>query len=243
MIQAIIKLFNQLLQREFLIVIILSILFAHTNILENSPFIIRSALYAFFLYCIVRFLFKLLGGTETTCSIQQLEPRDLEEIEKTAYHEAGHAIVGRLLNAHIRELSVVPTPSANRCGHIEYKFKGNCHGQSVFYDMIETTLAGMAAEIVIYGETSSGPYGDLTNAKREALHMIEDLGMGKKLLYQKDDPDIFIEANKILEHAKIRAIIKLKTYSKVLHSLKQLLMKKQTLNEEEIENFFKSHEI
>ena len=244
MIQAIIKLFNKLLNRELIIIITLGFVFAHSNMLENSNFIVRSSLYCVFMYCIVRFIFNLFESSPPpACRENRNTERDYEDIESTAYHEAGHAIVGRLLKARIRELSIEATPKLNRCGHIVYCFPGQTHKKSELLNKIEATLGGMAAEIVIYGESSSGPYEDLCKAKKEALHMIENLGMGKKMIYGKDDPEIFAEANQILENAKIKAIVKLKANIALLHSLKDTLLKNGTLTENEIENFFKSNGI
>lgn len=188
-------------------------------------------------FAILFFFFSKLISSRTSSKQQKMQC-SFEELEKTAYHEAGHAIIARMLGADIKEISIEPTPKLNRTGHIEYKFAGNCHKKSELLDIIETTLGGMAAEIVIYGETSCGPFEDLNKAKREALHMIENLAMGNKILYSKEDPELFVEANDILQNARKNAVAKLTRNEDILHLLKRLLLEQKTLHQKEIENFF-----
>jgi cell division protease FtsH len=106
-----------------------------------------------------------------------------EEKLRTAYHEAGHALVGMLTAGAdpIRKVSIIPrghalgvtfsTPDEDRYGFTRPYLRGRIVG----------ALAGSAAEDVVYGETSSGAESDLAQASRLARSMVTRWGMSPAL--------------------------------------------------------------
>ena len=105
-----------------------------------------------------------------------------KEKELTAYHEAGHALVAKLLpNAdHPHKISIIARGTAG--GFTRMLPEDRAYwSKSRFTDGITVFLAGLAAEKLIYNETSSGASSDLKQATWLARRMVTDLGMSDKL--------------------------------------------------------------
>ena len=109
----------------------------------------------------------------------RVNPRDRET---TAYHEAGHALVARML------------PNVDPVHKISIVARGTMGGYtrlltedryfmtaSQFKDTLAVLLAGHAAEKMIFGEVSTGPHSDIRQATEIARRMITDYGMSEKL--------------------------------------------------------------
>ncbi len=108
-----------------------------------------------------------------------------EQKEMTAYHEAGHAIVGITLPKcdPVYKATIIPRGSA--LGMVmslpEFDrlnmFKEECHQR------LAMAMAGKAAEIIKYGEgeVSNGPAGDIQQASGLARAMVMQWGMSDKV--------------------------------------------------------------
>ncbi|KIC51188.1 ATP-dependent zinc metalloprotease FtsH [Tateyamaria sp. ANG-S1] len=108
-----------------------------------------------------------------------------EQKEMTAYHEAGHALVGHLLPKcdPVYKATIIPRggalgmvmslPEMDRLN----MFKDECHQR------LAMTMAGKAAEIFKYGEdqVSNGPAGDIQQASALARAMVLQWGMSDKV--------------------------------------------------------------
>ncbi|MCD6453396.1 MAG: ATP-dependent zinc metalloprotease FtsH [Dehalococcoidales bacterium] len=106
-----------------------------------------------------------------------------KEKEITAYHEAGHALVAKMLpNADpVHKISIVARGMS--LGHTRQLPTEDRYlmTQSQFKDTLATLLGGLTAEKLIFGETSTGPYNDLERATAIARKMVTDYGMSPKL--------------------------------------------------------------
>ncbi len=105
------------------------------------------------------------------------------EKEITAYHEAGHAMVAKMLpNADpVHKISIVARGMS--LGHtrqlpIEDRYLMT---RSQFNDMIATLLAGQTAEKLVFKEISTGAANDIKRATDLAHRMVTDFGMSEKL--------------------------------------------------------------
>ncbi len=108
-----------------------------------------------------------------------------EQKEKTAYHEAGHAIVGMKLPKCDPVYKATIIPRGGALGMVMslpemdklQMFKDEAHQR------IAMTMAGKAAEIFKYGpdEVSSGPVGDIQQASQLARAMVMRYGMSDKV--------------------------------------------------------------
>ncbi|NQT31213.1 MAG: AAA family ATPase, partial [Deltaproteobacteria bacterium] len=107
----------------------------------------------------------------------------VKEKEITAYHEAGHALVAKMLpNADpVHKISIVArgmTLGHTRQLPIEDRYLMT---RSQFNAMIATLLAGQTAEAQIFNEISTGASDDIRRATELARKMVTDFGMSEKL--------------------------------------------------------------
>ena len=105
-----------------------------------------------------------------------------EEKKKTAYHEAGHAVVAHRLDLDpVQQISIIPSGRAlgytlnppTEDKYSEYK--------SELKKEISMLLGGRAAEEIIYGDVTGGASNDIERATKIAKKMITRLGMSDVL--------------------------------------------------------------
>ena len=178
------------------------------------------------------------------------------ERERTAYHEAGHALVGMLRPGAdpVRKVSIVPrgralrvtfqSPDADRYGYDVAYLRGRIVG----------ALAGRAAEQVVYGDYTTGAESDLEQVTRIARMMVgrwgmsEKIGMVSVLPGPQDEPLLFpgqgpggpseetrrlidSEVRRIVEECYAEAMETLTTERPKLESLTKALLERETLDE------------
>jgi cell division protease FtsH len=105
--------------------------------------------------------------------------------EKTAYHEAGHAIVGMTLEKcdPVYKATIIPRGGAlGMVVSLPEMDRLNMHKDEA-KQKITMTMAGKAAEIIKYGEegVSSGPAGDIQQASSLARAMVMRWGMSDQV--------------------------------------------------------------
>ena len=105
---------------------------------------------------------------------------DISELERTARHEAGHALISWLAGDKPSYLTIVAR--GNHGGYMQHGDVENkgCRTKGELLARIRTSLAGRAAEVVYYGENeglSTGASSDLRNATRLAESIICYYGM------------------------------------------------------------------
>jgi cell division protease FtsH len=108
-----------------------------------------------------------------------------EQKEKTAYHEAGHAIVGMALPKcdPVYKATIIPRGAAlGMVVSLPEMDRLNMHKDEA-KQRIAMTMAGKAAEIMKYGEegVSNGPAGDIQQASALARAMVMRWGMSDKI--------------------------------------------------------------
>ena len=108
-----------------------------------------------------------------------------EQKEKTAYHEAGHAIVGLSLPKcdPVYKATIIPRGGAlGMVVSLPEMDRLNFHKDEA-KQKLAMTMAGKAAEIIKYGEdgVSNGPAGDIQQASQLARAMVMRWGMSDKV--------------------------------------------------------------
>jgi cell division protease FtsH len=102
---------------------------------------------------------------------------------RTAYHEAGHAIVGMLTEGAdpVRKVSIIPrglalgvTFAAPESDRFNYR-------EPEVYAKIKVALGGRAAEEIIFGETSTGAESDIQQLTEIARQMVGRWGMSETI--------------------------------------------------------------
>jgi len=106
-----------------------------------------------------------------------------EERRRTAYHEAGHALLGMIQPGAdpVRTVSIIPrgrslgatlsTPEADRYGYDERYLRGRVIG----------ALGGKASEEEVFGVTSTGAESDLEQATKVVRAMVGRWGMSDRI--------------------------------------------------------------
>lgn len=185
--------------------------------------------------------------------------------EATAYHEAGHAIVGYLVPEHDPVHKVTIVPRGRALGVTFFLPEGD--QISVSYKQLESKLstlyAGRLAESLIYGDenVSTGASNDIKVATNIARNMVTQWGFSKlgPILYTEDEGEVFLgksvtkakhmsdqtahtideEVKKIVDRNYARAKQLLEDNMDILHAMKDALMKYETIEIPQIEQLMK----
>lgn len=184
-----------------------------------------------------------------------------KEKEITAFHEAGHAIVGHILpnTDPIHKISIISRGMALGVTWSLPEEDKKLTTRSELLDDIAMSLGGRAAEEIIFKEITTGAANDMENATKMARNMVTRYGMSEILgpqVYGKREELVFLgkelgeheknyseevaakidkEVNRIIEEAYHRAkriLLKNKTKLKLIA---QELIKKETIEGEEFE--------
>ena len=171
-----------------------------------------------------------------------------ETLERTARHEAGHALLCCLSGEIPSYLTVVA-----RASHGGYMQHGDREDRPLYTKdellaRIRTSLGGRAAEIVCYGEKdgiSTGASGDLHHATETARRMICSYGMDEKLGLAAVGADVAASApyteriNEILTEQMAAAVKAIRENRDILDRFVSALLEKNHLKGDEIEKLFK----
>ncbi len=195
---------------------------------------------------------KVMMGTERKSMIMSDE-----EKENTAYHEAGHAIVGMHMPGHDPLHKVTIIPRGQALGMTVSLPETERHGYTLQYCVanLASLFGGREAEIVHGGEemVTNGATGDIQQATRMARAMVTEWGMSEKLgrvRYSNEQETgnfISAETSKLIED-EIRGLIEtgeqtaknlLDKYRDDLHTLAQGLLEYETLSAADVKALLK----
>ena len=187
------------------------------------------------------------------------------EKELTAYHEAGHAIVGHVLpdSDPVHKVTIIPRggtggvtwflPPEDKSYTNVYEFK----------DILARAMGGRIAEQLIYGDDgiTTGAGSDLRKATEIARDMVIEQGMGKGLrdqVFHEDNGGLMFdkmtrerpysdetakmideEVAQLITEAKHRAMLVLKENRSFLDKLAEALLNEETLEESEVDEILK----
>lgn len=232
------------------IAVILGILLVFDMLLSNNDLkigtycMLTAMLIAYMCFVIKIITEKLDMQIRRTHSCEKVE-KTKKDLEITAFHEAGHAIVARISNpkATIQMVTIEGSKEGNYAGFVKREFKRTILQKTDRLSEIRICFGGMVGELIAYGQSSYGSRDDLRKAKNIATDMIYLDGMGEQIIYAREDNKVIEEANIILKNEKANAIKILQDNKELLYSLKDLLLHKKTLNQTEMDTFFKEYGI
>ena len=149
---------------------------------------------------------------EVEIGLAQPTEYTMEERETIATHEAGHAVVAHLVGEtrRLEVLSIIKRRSAlGLLAHspTEERFTNT---EAELRASIQISMGGMVAEEIFFGESGSGPAGDLKAATDVAVAMVGSLGLGDSLVsFMTLDGGLFggNMANKVLGDAASRRAV------------------------------------
>ncbi|MBQ8332088.1 MAG: ATP-dependent zinc metalloprotease FtsH [Clostridia bacterium] len=135
---------------------------------------------------------KVIAGPK-----KKTKHRKESELRKTAYHEAGHAIIAHVLPAMdpVQQISIIP--SGNALGYTLNPPKEDKYSvyKSELKEKIAMLLGGRAAEEIIFGDVSGGASNDIERATKTAKQMVTRLGMSDVLglrCFGTDQGEVFL---------------------------------------------------
>jgi cell division protease FtsH len=182
-----------------------------------------------------------------------------KEKEITAYHEAGHAIVGHVLpdSDMVHKVTIIPRGGTGGVTWFIPPEDKSYHSLIEFKDVLARMLGGRIAEEVIYGadRITTGGGNDLQKASELARDMIVNQGMGSKLrdqvfhveegimlervMHERQYSDetakiIDDEVENLITEAANRARAVIKSNREKLDKLKDRLLDKETVEADEV---------
>ena len=182
-----------------------------------------------------------------------------EDKKITAYHEAGHAILAKLLNYGdaVHEVSIIPRGMA--AGFTSTRAEND--NDHVFYkklcDKLSMVMGGRIAEEIVFGDITAGASSDISHATDIARKMVTEWGMSEKLGFINlgKSNEVFIgrdyqtqtnysDQTAALIDAEIKAILD-RSYQNgkkvllknrnILDNMAKLLIEKETIYAEEVD--------
>ena len=208
---------------------------------------------------------KILMGAERRSMVMSEE-----EKEMTAYHEAGHAIVGRLVPEHdpVYKVSIIPRgralgvtmylPEQDRFSHSKQHLESN----------ISSLYGGRIAEEIIYGpdKVSTGASNDIERATNLARKMVTQWGLSEKMgpmLFAEEEGEVFLgrtsakslhmsddtahaideEIKEFVNRNYKRAEQILNDNMDILHAMKDALMHYETIDANQIDDLMARREV
>ena len=188
------------------------------------------------------------------------------ELRTTAYHEAGHALVGHVLEGcdPVHKVTIIPRGRALGVTISLPTEDRYSRTRAGLRDLIAMLLGGRTAEELVFGvgNVTTGASNDLERATEIARSMVTKYGMSDEvglLSLGSGDSEVFMgrdfgnratysgstaakidtEMRKLLDNAHATATGILTTHRDVLNAFAESLLKKETLERSDIEELFK----
>lgn len=180
----------------------------------------------------------------------------------TAYHEAGHAIIAKVLPNcdEVQEVSIIPRGMAAGYTLTRPESDDSHVSKNKLTDLITMMLGGRAAEEIVIHDVSTGASNDIQRATSIARSMVTEWGMSDKVgnIFLGGEKEVFLgkdyatqhtysekigdlidsEIKKIIDDCYARAIEVLKSKRDILDNMVKVLYEKETIYTSEVEMLF-----
>ncbi len=207
---------------------------------------------------------KIMMGAERKSMVMSDKEKEL-----TAYHEAGHAIVGRLVEEHdpVYKVSIIPRGRALGITMFLPEEDRYSHSKRMLECKIATLYGGRIAEEIIFGPdaVTTGASSDIERATEIARNMVTRWGLSDKLgplAYSEEEGEVFLGRSSTKQNpmsgdtiksidSEIRKIIdtnyelatKILTDNiDILHSMSEALLKYETIDLGQIDRLMERRE-
>jgi cell division protease FtsH len=201
---------------------------------------------------------KIMMGAERRSMVMSEDEKKL-----TAYHEAGHAIVGRSMPSHDPVYKVTIIPRGRALGVTMFLPEADrySHSKEFLESQICSLFGGRIAEELIFGadKVTTGASNDIMRSTELARNMVTKWGLSEKLgplTYSEDDGEVFLghsvaqhkavsdetahdidqEIRSIIDRSYARAEEILKTNLDKLHMMADALIKYETIDSDQIDD-------
>jgi cell division protease FtsH len=201
---------------------------------------------------------RVVAGPEKRSRVMSEKDKKL-----TAYHEAGHAVVARLLpnTDPVHQISIIPRGRAGGYTMILPQEDKYYMSKSEMEEYLVHLLGGRVAEKLAINDISTGAQNDLEKASRMARKMVTEYGMSETLgpmTFGSAQDEVFIgrdmarsknyseevaaridkEVKKMIDKAYEKAQEILEKNINKLHAVAQALLEREKLTGEEFEEIF-----
>ena len=187
-----------------------------------------------------------------------------QEKRLVAYHEAGHAVIGlKLKNAAIvQKVTIIPRGQAGGYNLMMPKEETYTRTKSELLENITGKLGGRVAEELVFGDVTTGAYGDFQDATRTARAMVTEYGMSSlgPVQYEHSGGSVFLgrdylkernfsdqvaleidkEVRKIIEECYETAKKVISENRDLLDNITHYLLKLETLNKSDIDEIYET---
>jgi cell division protease FtsH len=208
---------------------------------------------------------KIIMGVERKSMVM-----DDKEKKLTAYHEAGHAIIGYLVPEHdpVYKVSIIPRGRALGVTMYLPEQDRYSHSKQRLLSQLCSMYGGRIAEEMVFGAqgVTTGASNDIQRATQIARNMVMKWGLSDKLgplLYEEDEDEVFIgksvtrsknisdgtmekvdaEIHQIIEECYASAEKILKANEKKLHLMADALIKYETIEATQVKQIMEDEEI
>jgi len=211
---------------------------------------------------------RVLAGPEKKDRVMSEKRKTL-----VAYHEAGHALVGALMPDYdpVQKISIIPRGRAGGLTWFtpsEDRMDTGLYSRAYLENQMAVALGGRLAEEIIFGEeeVTTGASNDLQQVARVAKQMITRFGMsdrlgpvalgrqqgnmflGRDIMSERDFSEetaaaIDEEVRKLVDTAYSRAKEVLLNNRKVLDEIAQMLIDKETVDAEELQEILGNNDV
>ena len=186
------------------------------------------------------------GEKITSLSIQEM-------LEETAFHEAGHAVISKVLMPHVKVEQITITPRDKKLGFVSFNWEDNCPNltREDFKNLICVSLAGRLSQVEKYGDISgfdTGASSDLGKAMSCAYRAIAYYGMDEVVghinISEIKDSSFFEEEiqdaiKKWLKEAEIKTEKLIKVNWKLIENLSNKLIEDEVVDEHGLNEILK----
>lgn len=206
----------------------------------------------------------ILEGINKVIAGPQKKSRVVTDSDKriTAYHEAGHAIIARLLPGcdEVQEVSIIPRGAAAGYTLTRPDSDDSHVTKNKLLDNIAMMLGGRAAEQIVIHDISTGASNDIERASGIARKMVTEWGMSDQLgnMFLGGNKEVFLgrdygtthsyseklggiidsEVKRILDENYERALNLIKEHRSVMDNMVKVLFAKNTIYTDEVEMLF-----
>ncbi len=208
---------------------------------------------------------KIIMGAERRSTVMSEDEKRL-----TAYHEAGHAIVGRLVPDHdpVHKVSIVPRGRALGVTLFLPERDRYSASRERLESQLSSLFGGRVAEELIFGTeaVTTGAQNDIERATEIARNMVTKWGLSEKLgplSYAEEEGEVFLgravsQRRHVADHtaraidAEVRAIID-RNYARArrlleenidaLHAMAAALMEFETIDSEQIDDLMAGRKV
>ncbi len=211
---------------------------------------------------------RVLAGPEKKDRVMSEKRKAL-----VAFHEAGHALVGALMPDYdpVQKISIIPRGRAGGLTWFtpsEDRMESGLYSRSYLQNQMAVALGGRVAEEVIFGEeeVTTGASNDLQQVARVARQMVTRFGMsdrlgpvalgrqqgnmflGRDIASERDFSEetaaiIDTEVRDLVDQAYRRAKSVLVTNRHVLDKLAEMLVDKETVDSEELQELLATNDV